>query len=686
MYEEVVKTDTETKTVEKGALTVQRVDGDFRAAYQAKSKLVKREKEDFLYALGEQWSEEDRTTLEKAKIKPATDNQIAPNLYLLTGLERQNRTDFKAFPEGEEDGLRAEIASYLFKKSIDVSDYANKSSEQFKDGITCGECHLELYLDNTDNLINGKPMWKKLDGCQVFPDPASREYDFSDARYIYKVTRDISKDDLISLYPEKEEEIEGIANGKLGYEIGGEDKHIQKRDYGTRGSSSDVYGDEKDCVDLVERYYKKFVPHVFIGDLKTGEIVQAESAEKADTFISNYQASIEQARMAYEQAAMMASMPPVIDQVTGAVQLPPPMPQPPIVEDPNRYKKITRSIPEIWVFAYVPGMTEPLANERAWFYPKWKSYPIVPFYARFSTAPLTGDDRHLLVQGLVHGVKNAQERHNKATTLMLRHLNSSANSGWLAEQDAWVNPDEVRNFGSLPGINLEYKQGKKPERITPTPLSNAHAQISEQAVNGIKQSLGINADLLAVQQGGTDSGRAIALRQKQGLLMVQELFDNLTRSRKVAGRFVLSQLGKMFDTETAKKVLGDAFLKKNFPPLMLANEQTGQPEPMTDATGQPMAYDKEMAELVIAEVLSGNLGEYDVSVGEAVSSETLRMANAAELKELSQSFPPGTISPELIIEESQLPQTTKTKIVEAIKNARMAQAGSMAGPIAVQGA
>jgi hypothetical protein len=119
---------------------------------------------------------------------------------------------------------------------------------------------------------------------------------------------------------------------------------------------------------------------------------------------------------------------------------------------------------------------------------------------------------------------------------------------------------------------------------------------------------------------------------------------------------------------------------------MLANEQTGQPEPMTDATGQPMAYDKEMAELVIAEVLSGNLGEYDVSVGEAVSSETLRMANAAELKELSQSFPPGTISPELIIEESQLPQTTKTKIVEAIKNARMAQAGQMAGPIAGQGA
>lgn len=61
------------------------------------------------------------------------------------------------------------------------------------------------------------------------------------------------------------------------------------------------------------------------------------------------------------------------------------------------------------------------------------------------------------------------------------------------------------------------------------------------------------------------------------------------------------------------------------------------------------------------------------------------MANAIELKGVGTGFP-GAISPELIIEESQLPQATKTKIVDAIKNARMAQAGQMAGPPAGQGA
>ncbi len=661
-------------------LTVSRVMADFQAAAKVKSTLTKREIEDFKYALGEQWSDEDKISLERAKIKPATDNQIAPNLYLLTGLERQNRTDFKAFPEGEEDGLKAEIASYLFKKSIETSGYGDKSSEQFKDGITCGESHLELYLDNDENLLNGKPRWKKLDGCQVFPDPASREYDFSDARYLYKVTRDIDKEDVIALYPEKEEDIREVSDGKLGVDYDGSEKHVQRQDYSKSSySSADNNDYEGECVDLVERYYKKACPRSFIGDRKTGSITEAESKEKADKFISDYKARIVDDQFKYRSAIEEA-------QTMSAMGQPVQEPMAPPAEDTERYIHIKKNVQEIWLFAFIPGMNEPLANERAWFYPKWKSYPIIPFYARFSTAPLTGDDRHLLVQGLVHGVKNAQDRHNKATTLMIRHLNSSVNSGWLAEQDSWVNADEVRNFGTTPGVNLEYKTGKQPpERISPAPLSSAHAEISKDALDKMKTSLGINADLLAVQQGGSDSGRAIALRQKQGLLMVQELFDNLSRSRKVAGKFVLSQLGKIFDTETAKKVLGDAFLKKNFPPLMLMNPETMQQEPMTDEMDQPMPYDKEMAELAIAEVLSGDLGSYDVSVGEAVSSETLRMANVAELKEISAAYP-GVISPELIIEESQLPQSTKTKVIEAIKNARMAQAQPMGAPIAGQGA
>jgi hypothetical protein len=361
-----------------------------------------------------------------------------------------------------------------------------------------------------------------------------------------------------------------------------------------------------------------------------------------------------------------------------APAMPPP---PPPQRDPERYFIIKRKVPEIWCFAHAPGIDKPLADERAWFYPKWKSWPIVPYFARFSTAPLTGDERHLLVQGIVHGVKGVQEKHNKAEMLMLRHLNSAANSGWIAEEDAWVNPKKVEDFGTAPGINLEYKKGsQKPERIFPMPLSQGHAQIALDSAEAIKAQLGMNADLLATQQGGADSGRAIALRQRQGLLMVQELFDNISRTRKIAGMLLLSQIGDIYDTETAKKVLGEAFLQKNFPPVMLMNPATGKPEPMPGKDGQPMAYDDQMAEVAIAEVLKGDLGAYDVSVGEAVASETMQMAVSAEIKDFAQTYP-GLVPPDILLEASQIPGHLKNQILSAIKNAQaMAAAGGATAP------
>lgn len=658
-------------------LTVSASLADFKKAYQAKRKLLERQKEDFLYALGSQWSKEDEQTLTKAGIKPITDNRIAPNIFLLTGLERQNRTDFKAFPEGEEDSIKAEIASALFKNSIKTSEFSYKSSDQFKDGITCGESHMELYLDYTDSLINGKPCWRKLDANVVFPEPGFTEYDFKDCRYVYKIILDISKEDLINLFPKKEKVIEDAGSGRIQLDsMEDVDEHLQKREYPKAGGDSGDSLPTNDGFDLIERYYKKYVKTMYIGDKQTGTIEQAESKEKAQAFLDNYHQQIALNAQAYDDATLQFEA-----AQTAGVQTEAPLPPP--EQDPDRFILIERMVPEIWCFAHVPGIEKPLADDRAWFYPKWKSYPFVPYFARFSTAPLKGDDRHLLVQGIVAGVKGVQEKHNKAEMLMLRHLNTSANSGWLAEEDSWLDESKVEAFGGVPGINLYHKKGSpKPERIQPTPLSPGHAALAAESAEAIKAQLGINADLLATQEGGADSGRAIALRQRQGLLMVQELFDNLSRSRFIAGKFLLSQLGEMYDTETAKKVLGIAFLIKNFPAPTILNEMTGQPEAMKDASGAPMQYDTEMADLAIAEVLSGDLGKYDVAVGEAVSSETQKIANSAEIKEIAAAFP-GLIPPDVLIEESQLPQATKTKILSAVKQAQELQraAASSAVPI-----
>lgn len=673
-------------------LTVEKSKADFEKAYKAKSKLIARQKEDFLFRLGQQWDDEKYEKLKDAGISPVTDNRIQPNIFLLTGLERQNRSDFKAFPEGEEDTIKAEIASALFKHSVKTSDFGYKKSEVFEDGVTCGESALELYLDDTYSLINLKPCWKKIDSNMVFPEPGFKEYDYSDARYLYKLTMDLSCDDLVAIFPEKQKEIEEAGSGKLDIAgmLGEGEKHTQKKDYGKKGNSSSE--PEEAGFDLLERYYKKFVKKHYVGDMQTGEIKEAEDKEKATGFVQSYQMQIQQAQDQYRAGLSQFQEYQTAAQL-GMVDPMAPAPEEPIApppQDPGRFITFSRNVPEIWYFAHVPGMTEPLADEVAWFYPEWKSYPIIPYFAHFSTAPLTGDDRHLLFQGIVHGVKGAQQKHNSAETLMLLHLNGAANSGWLEEEGAWLDPAKVQKFGATPNVNLTYKKGStKPERIFPMQLSKGHLVISQESAEAIKAQLGINADLLAVQEGGQASGRAIALRQRQGLLMIQKLFDNLSRTSQMCGKFMLSQLRKMYDTETAKKVLGEAFLSKNFPPPMMLEDgpdgmpsvdpMSGQPKqvPMQDPkTGQPMTYDSEMAEIAIAEVLSGELGQYDVAVGEAVASETMRLANTAELQELAAKMP-GLIPPDLLVEESQLNQSTKNRILSAIKQT---QAAAMAGP------
>ncbi len=661
-------------------LTPERSMADFVKAYKAKKKLIERQKEDFLFRLGSQWSASKLQKLKEAGIEPVTDNRIAPNINLLTGLERQNRSDFKAFPEGEEDSLKAEIATHLFKDSIKKSDFGFKASEAFEDGAICGESNLELYLDNTDSLINADPCWKKINGSQIFPGPF-KEYDYSDAPYIYKLSLELSKDELIGLFPEMEKEInksEGGEGSRVDFKTltGSDEVHTQKRDYSKTGDSGSELESEDESFDLLERYYKKFVMKFYLGDRQTGEIKEAKDQGEAEDFVSGYQSNIQQAQdqFAFEQQQFIDSQQPVIDQ-NGNASMPPPVQQPiePPQQDPERFIVIKRSVPEIWYFAHSPGIKKPLADEKAWFYPKWKQYPIIPYFSNFSTAPIEGDDRHLLIQGIVHGVKGAQEKHNSMETLEIMYLNSSANGGWLTEADSWVDPTKVERFGSMPGVNLEYKKGsQKPERIFPMQRSQGHSDISEKSAESIKAQLGINADLLAAQEGGTDSGRAIALRQRQGLLMIQKLFDNLSRTKQIAGRFLLTQLGEIYDTETSKKVLGDAFLINNFPPLMLidptgAVDEMGMPKrtPMLDPeTQQPMKYDKEMADLVIADVLSGDLGNYDVTVGESVASETTRMAQYNEMKELAQ-LAPMAFSPQMIIENSDLPSHMKN---QAIKN------------------
>lgn len=634
-----------------GELTVERALEDYGFAIEFKRKFILAADDDFQFALGNQWDEDDVEALKAKGVLPVTVNEIKPIVRLLKGTESQNRSDFKCFPEGGEDSREAEIATRLLKNAMKFDEGNYKISEAFGDGTICGESWLEPYLNWDNSLVTADLGIRKSDYWTWCWDPQAREYDLKDAAYLCKTTFDLTKDQLTSIYPDAEDVV-GSEGGKLRADLTAADvdaagDEIQKRGYDDDEALTSVRPNVP-LYDLLEYYYKKYVKMFYVVDTATGTVTPAKDRTEANDY----------ARTFNERT-----------------------PQPTV-------HVVTRNVPEIWCMAIVGGVEKAVYHGRAWTFPNWKGWPAVPYFCERWTARLKNSRRELAVQGVTRDLKDLNREKNKRRTQELRHLNQSANSGWLTPQGAWVDRTKVENFGSTPGANLEYKLDVgKPERIFPMALSQGHAQLAQESSDDIKRASGINPDLLAAQDGGQDSGRAIALRQRQGLVMVQGFFDNLSRTKKQLGKLILSQLPHIYTVERAIRVLGEDYISQNFqkpvlvpvidpatkqPAIDPATRQPAMIPQMDPMTGQPvMQPDIEAAKATIAKVLNDkNLAQYDIAVGETISQDTAQMANFAQLSELSDKGIP--VPPDVLVDESLISSSQKAKIKAGLARAAAA--------------
>lgn len=617
---------------------------DLKRAKSVKRDWLDEAEEDFAFAVGKQWRDEDKTTLDRAGVPALTINKIQPNIFLVSGYQRQNRPDIVAYPEGDEDSLSAEIATRLIKNAMKISNGEYKVSEQFEDGVICGEGWLEPYIDYTKDLVNGELFIKKTSPLNVFVDPASVEYDLSDAEFVIKVSRGLTKNQVYKLFPDKKSIIDKISNGTLTINSG-DNTTKQTLDYpmldenGGTGSGEDNL--KEDVYDVTEYQYKKYVSKYIVADKQIGEMKEAKDLDEAKLYVDQK------------------------NTISGEIVA----------------KVIERIVPEIWVCALV-GDT--LVDEYiSPFYPKWKGYSLIPFFAHRITVPIK-DGSEFRVQGIVRSLKDPQRELNKRRSQELRILNSTANSGWLAEENTWVKKSDVEKYGSTPGVTLEYKSGRqKPERITPSPLSQGHAQLAQENTQDMKEISGINTDLLAMNDKQA-SGRAIYLRQQQGIVMLQRVLDNLSLSTKLLGRFILSQLGEIYTVERAIKVCGSAFIKDNFSVPVMTQGIDGQPTPVLDASGQmQMQVDQEGVMAMFNTVLNdADIGKYDITIDEANSSQTVKYGNYLMLAEMAGKGMP--IPPDVLVDESMIGEASKSKIKKAIASAQQAQ-NAMPGASPVNG-
>lgn len=619
---------------------VEQVYEDLRKYLAFFTPIFKEIKKDTEYALGKQWNPDDVQKLYARGVKALTINKIKPMIKLITGIERQSRSDYKAFPEGTEDELISEVATRLLKNVAKQSRLKHKLSEQFKDASIGGVCYVEPYIDYTQDLVNGEMKFRKIEAKRVLFDPNAEEYDLSDGKSVIKLTLGLTKDDVLMLFPDKKKVIESLGPGTLS--VGEDDETVQLRDYPdvNKMQDDDISGKDVDTYDLIEYYYKSPYEVYYVVSRSQGVLIETENEQEALTFIA-------------EQQMPDAS---VVTKRTNEIRL-----------------------------KQVIGKTE-MTDDRAWTYPQWKGYTIVPCFFERNNIDVT--DSELTIQGLVRGLRDLQEEYNKRRTQELHHLNSSVNSGMFIPKDALdtTNKKNLQEFGSTPGVRIFYDPAKtggaSPDswRVNPTPLSQGHAQLAVENAQDIKEASGVNPDLLA-NGDNEQSGRAILLKQRQGLVMVQEALDNYQQTKEILGRLILSQLREIYTIESAMKVLGDGFINENFKKPVF--NEFGDPQMGTDGNLKTVP-DIDMARLVVNKVLTdSSIGKFDVTIGEGTLNETTQISNFMTLMEMSSNGIP--IPPDVLVEESLLSQSQKEKIIKSIQQQQVA-AQKMAVRQPMQGA
>lgn len=514
------------------------IDANWKMAYDNEREFITAAKEDIEFRAGKQWTDQEKAVLQNQGRPCLTFNKIRGLIDLLAGHFIQNSNRIEVAPEGGEDETFSEVSDKIIDHLNEQSALEFNLGLQFAGGQTTGRTYLELDINYEKDPIFGdlKSFYHGRPGV-IIPDPRGTSYDLNeDRQFCFKLFKS-TKAELKSFYPDKADEIEQISSdtedpGDQAPGVEG-DKNNYGADKRKPAIGVSVTAGPTESSDALKQFHVKaywryiYVTKWFVYFADTGDLRFFKSEEEAT------------AETERRKALFLEKGGDVAQWMT-------------------KMKK--RQVREMHVAVRCGGVV--LTDGLSPWEPYYTGYPFFQYIAKWIPEAEKSVDQF---QGMVRGLKDPQREKNKARSQFLHIINTAANSGWIIDDDA-MEPnriDELKQFGSVPGIVLKVKTGKRVERIEPVAAPMSQAIREKAADDDFKEVSLINADLLAIDENKNPSGKAIALRIRQGLTVLEPDFRNFRRTKKLIGIAIMRMIPTMFDVAKMKKVLGVAFLKDN---------------------------------------------------------------------------------------------------------------------------
>ena len=209
------------------------------------------------------------------------------------------------------------------------------------------------------------------------------------------------------------------------------------------------------------------------------------------------------------------------------------------------------------------------------------------------------DTYELKIQGIVRSIRDAQRQYNRRHSQIIDLMESIINTGWITKNGAVLDPAMLLQAGQGRQIvvNDGYDVTADVREISPPHIPPGYLQYQDIIDKNIMEIPGASDELLGLSSTGDSqvSGKLAEVRSSNGLKGNRGIFDNLEQTKKYVGGLVLEAIQKNYSPGKIQRITG-----------------------------------KEPTE----EFFSGNFGEYDCAIKQAVKTATQREAYYYQLLQL----------------------------------------------------
>jgi hypothetical protein len=515
---------------------------------------------------GDNWTNLERTKLERQNRMVLELNKIRRVVNLYSGYERENRTQTVTAPVEGSDELTADLFSNVMYYTYEKGNADYIISEAFEHSLKTGLAIVGIYMDYSKDKVNGdiRFYWKPFNALML--DPYFTKRDLSDCDQAS--TRDLlSKEAIKAMLPFVDPSIidnipTGIRDNKYQY-------------LGIYRQYNSTYIAKNLCT--YDQYWKRInIEQKYLVDEDSGVTEEWDGT-------------------AEEEKELLKTL-----KLTPQVKL-------------IRSHKRTIQLNIIVGGQLLYSGPDPTGLD---------TFPFVPVLLYHE--PLI-DTYELKIQGLVRSIRDAQRQYNRRHSQIIDLMESIINTGWITRNGAVLDPTMLMQAGQGRQIvvNDGYDVNADIREISPPNIPPGYLQYQDIIDKNIMEIPGASDELLGLSSTGDSqvSGKLAEVRSSNGLKGNRGIFDNLEQSKKYLGALVIEAI------------------QKNYSP--------GKIQRITD---------KEPTE----EFFSGQFGEYDCAIKQAVKTSTQREAYYYQLLQLVQMGAP--IPWEDILEAA--PLQGKTELIE----------------------